>query len=40
MHFPVSDILNNTTFGIPKDNKQDINIVVNSILTKDEKSEV
>ena len=36
MYFPISDILNNTTFGIPKDNTQDINFIINEILTKEE----
>ena len=34
MYFPISDILNNTAFGIPKNNTQDINDIISAILSK------
>lgn len=36
MYFPISDILNDTVFGIPKDEVEDLDSVINIILTDKE----
>lgn len=38
MYFPIDDILNNTTFGLPNEEPNDINkIVIDMLNDKDEK---
>lgn len=38
MYFPVDDILNNTTFGLPKEDSSEVtNIVIDMLNDKNEK---
>lgn len=36
MYFPIDDILNDTTFGIPKNNSEDLDSIIQNIITTSE----
>ncbi len=36
MYFPIDDILNDTTFGIPKNNSEDLDSIIKNIIITSE----